>query len=107
MAVEYRVIEVFTSEEARYKGHPLSSALVQRVHDLQITARCIVLRGIEGFYENGKIATRSIEILSFNMPLKIEIILPTTELDIVLPVVEEMVKDGVVLVKKAEKLIPT
>jgi len=60
------------------------------------------LRGLGGCYENGEIATQGIEVLSFNMPLKIEIILPAPELDLVLPVVEEMVEDGIVLIKEAD-----
>jgi CBS domain-containing protein len=105
MALDYRVIEIFTSEDAKYKGHSFSSALVRCVHDLKIAARCIVLRGVEGCYENGEMATQGIEVLSFNMPLKIEIVFPASELDLVLPVVEEMVEDGIVLVKSAETRI--
>jgi CBS domain-containing protein len=105
MALDYRVIEIFTSEDAKYKGHGLSAALVRRVHDLRIAARCIVLRGLEGCYENGEMATQGIEVLSFNMPLKIEIVLPASELDRVLSIVEEMVEDGIVLVKRAETRI--
>jgi CBS domain-containing protein len=105
MALDYRIIEIFTSEDARYKGHILSAALVRRVHDLKIAARCVVFRGIEGCYENGEIATQGIEVLSFNMPLKIEIVLPASELDCVLPIVEEMVEDGIVLVRDAESRV--
>ena len=102
MALDYRVIEVFTNEAARYKGHALSIALVQRVRDLRIAARCMVSRGIAGCYEHGEVATHGIEVLSFNMPLKIEIVLPAAELDRVLPIVEEMVSDGIVMVEEMD-----
>ncbi len=100
MSLAYRVIEVFTSEDAKYKGHALHTALVHRIHDLRIAARCLVLRGVAGCYESGEIATQGIEVLSFNMPLKIEIVLPASEMDRVLPMVEEMVEDGIVVVKE-------
>jgi CBS domain-containing protein len=100
MSISYQVIEVFTSEEAKFKGHPLYISLVQRIRDLHIAARCIVLRGIAGCYESGEIATHGIEVLSFHMPLKIEIVLPAFELERVLPMVEEMVGDGIILVKE-------
>lgn len=87
MALDYRVIEVFTSEGARYKGHPVATALVKRVRDLRIAARCMVSRGMAGCYENGEVATQGIEVVSFNMPLKIEIVLPAAELGRVLPLV--------------------
>jgi CBS domain-containing protein len=99
MSLAYHVIEIFTSEEARYKGAPLHRAIVQFVREQKMAARCIVQRGISGCYENGEIATQGVEILSYNMPLKIEIILPAPELNAVLPVIEEMVTDGIVVVE--------
>jgi len=76
MALKYNVIEIFTSEEAKYGGQSLYSAVVQYISRLKIAARCVVSRGIEGCYENGEMATQHILVLSYNMPVKIEIILP-------------------------------
>jgi CBS domain-containing protein len=115
MAVRYSVIEIFTSEAARYQHKSVAEGVVHFVRGLKIAARCIVTRGIAGCYENGEAATTRIEILSFNMPLKIEIILPTAELEKVLPTVERMVTDGIVVVedmvirchKASKRLIPS
>ena len=43
--LQYKVIEIFTSEEARWQGKQLHTAVVQSVNDLKIAARCIVTRG--------------------------------------------------------------
>jgi CBS domain-containing protein len=102
MTLPYRVIEIFTNEEARWAGKPLSNAIVDYVRRLKIAARCIVTRGIEGSYENGEIAAQNIEVLSFNMPLKIEIVLPSSELDLVLQKIEEMVSEGIIAVREME-----
>lgn len=102
MAIPYNVIEIFTSEAARFQHKPVAEAVVQFVHGLKIAARCIVSRGSGGCYENGELASSRIEILSFNMPLKIEIILPRAELDTVLPAIERMVTDGIVVVEEME-----
>ncbi|MDY0041537.1 MAG: DUF190 domain-containing protein [Desulforhabdus sp.] len=99
MPLEYSMIEIFTNEEARCKGKPLGEAVVVYVRGLKIAARCIVTRGIGGAYENGEVATQNVLVLSFNMPLKIEIMLPSAELDLVLPVIEEMVREGIVAVR--------
>ncbi len=96
--LQYKVIEIFINEEARWQGTGLYSAIVQQVNDLKIAARTIVTRGIEGSYESGEIATGRIEVLSYNMPVRITIILPATEFDRVLSKVEEMVADGIVAV---------
>jgi CBS domain-containing protein len=94
----YKVIEIFTSEKARWKGRPLNEAIVQYVHDLKIAARCLVTRAIGGCYESGEIATGRLEVLSYNMPLRIAIVLPASDLGQVLPEVEAMVTDGLVAV---------
>jgi len=94
----YKVIEIFTSEKARWKGRPLNEAIVQYVHDLKIAARCLVTRAIGGCYESGEVATGRLEVLSYNMPLRIAIVLPASDLAQVLPEVEAMVADGIVAV---------
>ncbi|MFH2219485.1 MAG: DUF190 domain-containing protein [Pseudomonadota bacterium] len=102
MPLKYSVIEIFSNEEARCKGKPLSEAVLEYIRGLKIASRCIVTRGIEGSYENGEVATQNILVLSFNMPLKIDIILPSSDLDPVLPVLEEMVSEGIVAVRDIE-----
>jgi CBS domain-containing protein len=100
--LQYKVIEVFTSEEARWQGNPLYSAIVQHVSDLKIAARCMVTRGIEGSYESGEIATGRLEVLSYNMPVRVTIVLPASELDRFLSKLEEMVTDGIVAARDVE-----
>lgn len=99
MPVPYSVIEIFSSEEARYDNKPLHEAVVQFVAARRIGARCMVSRGVQACYENGEIATQSVLVLSFNLPIKIEILLPTSELNGVLSAVEEMVTEGLVGVR--------
>ncbi len=114
MSLKYNVIEIFTSEEVRWKGKPLHRAIIDHVRNAKIAARCLVVKGVAGSYENGEIASTSLEILSLNMPLKIEIILPAAELNAILPGIEEMVTDGIVVVedmdirshRTKERLIP-
>lgn len=96
---QYKKIEIFTSEEVRWQGQPLYAAIVQFVHDLKIAARCLVTRGIEGSYESGEIATGRLEVLSYNMPVRITIIVPAFESERILSKAEEMVTDGIVAVQ--------
>ena len=96
---QYKKIEIFTSEEARWQGQPLYAAVVQFVHDLKIAARCLVTRGIGGSYESGEIATGRIEVLSYNMPVRITIIAPAVESERILSKAAEMVTDGIVAVQ--------
>jgi PII-like signaling protein len=81
MALNYRVIEVYSSEEIRHRGKPLYDALVAHVKGLRIAARCLVTRGIAGCYESGEVASRNILTISYNLPVKVEIVLPAAETD--------------------------
>lgn len=94
--LQYKVIEIFTGEEMRWEGKPLYSAVVQVVNGLKIAARTMVTRGIEGSYESGEVATGRIEVLSYNLPVRITIILPAADSDRVLSRVAEMVTDGII-----------
>jgi len=98
----YKIIEIFTGAEARWQGQPLHSAVVQAVHDLKIAARCLVLRGIEGAYESGEIATGSLEVLSYNMPLRITIVAPAAEAEKIVALAKEMVQDGIVAMQEVQ-----
>ncbi len=112
--MNYKVIAVYTSEDACWHGKCLTEAVVAFVQGLKLAARCIVTRGIAGCYESGDLATMKVEVLSYKMPLKIEIILPAAEAPRVLPAIQEMVQDGIVCIgdlnvvshKTQKRLIP-
>jgi uncharacterized protein len=101
-ASSYAIIEVFTSEHAHWHGSPLHEAIVHAVAREKCGARCIVLRGVGGGFEDGQVASHHILDVSYNMPLKIEIAVPIPELERLLPHLEEMVTDGIVMVREAE-----
>ncbi len=96
--LNYRAIEIFTSEEARSGHQPVADAVVNYIKDLKIAARCSVFRGIAGCYESGEVATGRLEILSYNLPIRIHILLPAAALDRVLAGLDELVSDGIIAV---------
>lgn len=102
MPLPYNAIVIFTSESAKCQGKPVADAVLQHVRAQKIAARCIVTRGVGGCYESGEVATQRIVDISVNMPLKIEIVLPAPELDRVLPGIEAIVTDGIVVVENIQ-----
>ena len=94
--MKYSVILIYASEDARWEGRPLADAVMRLLRERRLAARCMVSRGISGLYESGDMATQRVEILSYNMPLKIEIVLPTPEMETLLPQISEMVSEGIV-----------
>ncbi|MHB1457038.1 MAG: DUF190 domain-containing protein [Armatimonadota bacterium] len=103
--MNYSTIEIFTNEEARYKGKPVWEAIIERIKSLKIAARVGVYKGIAGCTENDDISINSIEVLSYNMPVKIEIILPSTQLSIVLPILNSLVSNGIISTQEVDVTI--
>lgn len=99
MSLKYNIIEIFTSEETRWNNKPVWDSVVEYVNKSSIAARCLVYKAFSGSYENAEIASSRIETLSYNMPIKIEIVLPAAELETILHQIEEMVSDGIVAVR--------
>jgi len=99
MPLTYTLARIFTSEESRHKGRPLFQEIIDLVSRQKISARCQVTKGIAGCYENGEVATFGIEALSTNMPLEIIVIMPRQEGARLLPLLEEMVDEGIMTVE--------
>ena len=99
---EYKIIEIFTSEEARWQGKPLSDAIVRYVANLKVAARCMVLKGTEGCFETGEVSTRRLEVLSYNMPVTVLVILPAVEYPQAINQIETMVTNGIVTVRSPQ-----
>ena len=92
----YKAIEIFTSELARCQGKPVAESVIQYVRSLKIAARCIVTKGIAGCYESGEVATGRMEILSYNLPIRIYIVLPAAECERVLAGLDPLVGEGII-----------
>lgn len=93
--LDYKAIEIFTSEAARHRGQPLAEAVVEYVRNLKIAARCIVTRGIAGCDERGEASTVRLEVLSYNLPVRIYIVVPAGETERVLKGLDDMVGEGI------------
>jgi CBS domain-containing protein len=96
--INYTNLRIFTSEKARHEGKPLASAVVHYLHGLKISARCSVFRGREGLYESGEISSDAIADLSYNLPILIDVFVPTAETDAVMQHLKTMVHDGFIAV---------
>jgi CBS domain-containing protein len=92
--MKFMLITILTNEDARHKGKPVHEALLEAVVRAKAGARCMVTRGMSGCYENGEVSSDKVELLSLNMPVKVEILLPAAELAALLPVLEGIVSEG-------------
>jgi CBS domain-containing protein len=97
--LHYQAIEIYTSEDARHQGKPVAEAVLHFIREQRIAARCLVTRGIAGCTENGELATGRLEVLSYNLPLRITIILPAAATEGVLAGLDERVTDGIIALR--------
>ena len=98
---EGSLLRIFISEEARYGHHLLYESIVKSAKKEGL-AGATVFRGIMGFQANHEIHTSSLLRLSDNMPVVVEIVDDTDKINKFIPIVKEMVDDGLITAEKAK-----
>lgn len=96
---EGELLRIFIGESDRWHGRPLSEAIVLRARELGL-AGATVLRGLEGFGAHSRIHTSSILRLSQDLPIVVEIVDKPDRIKAFLPVLDEMVHEGMITVEK-------
>lgn len=95
------LLRVFCGESDTWHGKPLYEAIVERVHEAGL-AGATVLRGIEGFGANSRIHTSRILRLSQDLPVVIEIVDQAERVEPLLPVLDEMIGEGLITLEKVQ-----
>jgi PII-like signaling protein len=90
-----KLLTIYIGESDKWHGKPLATALVERLR-AEGAAGATVLRAIEGFGANSRIHSAHILRLSEDLPLVVEVIDRPERIDQLLPIIDEMVDDGLV-----------
>jgi len=98
---EGKLVRIFIGESDTWHGRPLYEAIVERVRREGL-AGATVLRGIEGFGADSRLHTSRILRLSEDLPVVIEIVDSAEQVDRVVPILDEMVGEGMVTVEKVQ-----
>ena len=98
---EGKLVRIFIGESDTWHGKPLYQAIVERVR-AEGLAGATVVRGIEGFGADSRIHTSRILRLSEDLPIVIEIVDTPERIDSVLPLLDEMVAEGMVTVERVQ-----
>jgi hypothetical protein len=98
---EGKLLRIFIGESDTWHGKPLYQAIVQRLREEGL-AGATVIRGIEGFGAKSHLHTSRILRLSEDLPLVIEVVDEAARIDAVLPILDEMVDDGLVTLERIE-----
>lgn len=92
---------IFVDETDKYNKKSLSASLIERLKN-EGCAGATVLRGTSGFGEHKKVHTTSILDLAIALPEIILLIDTSEKIDSILPIVEEMVQEGLLVIDEVE-----
>ncbi len=96
-----RRLTIFLGESDQYHHHPLYTEIVHRAHRAGL-AGATVMRGIEGFGASSHIHTTRFLSLSQDLPVAIIIVDERERIDAFLPQLDELVKEGLVIIDDVE-----
>ena len=97
------LLRIFIGENDRFGQHPLYEAIVLKARE-QGLAGATVLRGPMGFGHSSRLHTAKILRLSEDLPVVVEIIDSEQNITAFLPLLEEMVKGGLVSIEEVRIL---
>jgi len=94
-------LRIYIGESDRWRGKSLENALleVMRIHDM---AGATVFRGSAGFGAHSHIHTASIEVLSVDLPVVIEVVDVAPKIASILEVIYPMVREGLITVEDVQ-----
>jgi len=98
---EGKLLRIFVGESDTWHGRPLYEAIVARVRKEGL-AGATVLRGIEGFGAHSRIHSSRILRLSEDLPIVIELVDSAENIERVLPLLDEMVTEGMVTLERVD-----
>ena len=101
MEGEGKLLRLFIGESDTWHGKPLYQAIVERVRQEGL-AGATVLRGIEGFGADSHLHTSRILRLSEDLPVVIEIVDTPDRIDRVVPLLDEMVSEGMLTLERVQ-----
>src|ERR1035438_3815908 len=93
------LLRIFIGESDRWQHRPLYEAIVLAARETHL-AGATVLRGPMGFGKSSRVHTAKILRLSLDLPLVIEIVDSEEKINSFLPVLDKMMKGGLVTLEK-------
>lgn len=94
-------VRIYIGESDQWHGRPLYAAIVERLRELDV-AGATVLRGVEGYGANSRVHTARILRLSEDLPLVIDVVDIPERIERALPVLDEMVTEGLITIQDVE-----
>ncbi len=100
---EQVMIRIFVGESDRWQHQPLHHALLERLRK-EGFAGATVFRGIAGFGAKSVLHTAHVLRLSQDLPIVVEVVDTEEHVQRLLPILDEMVAEGLVTMEKVRVL---
>jgi PII-like signaling protein len=104
LPAESELLRIFIGEADKHAGRPLYEAIVDEARR-QGMAGATVLRGTLGFGAHSRIHTAKILQISEDLPMVVEIVDKPERIAQFLPVLDTMMKEGLVTLEKIQVLV--
>ena len=98
---EGRLLRIFVGETDRHGGLALYDWIIQQAR-AQGLAGATALRGIEGFGARNRLRTVKIEVLSFDLPIVVEIVDTEEKINAFLPTIDAAIREGLATVERVD-----
>jgi hypothetical protein len=97
---EQVLVRIFIGESDKWRHQPLSVALLERLRK-EGFAGATVFHGVAGFGARSVLHTAHLLRLSEDLPVVIEVVDTQDHVDRLIPILDEMVEEGLVTLEKA------
>ena len=94
-----QLLRIFIGESDHWQGKPLYEAIILKAREMGI-AGATMLRGLMGYGAASRIHTAKILRLSEDLPIVVEIVDNAAKIEALLPIIQEMVQEGLVTLEK-------
>ena len=101
---EGKLLRIFIGEDDRWHGRPLHEAIIEEARRRGL-AGATAWKGFTGFGANSRLHTTKILRLSEDLPIGVEVVDSPEKIAAFLPVLDEMVTEGLVTVERAEVIL--
>jgi PII-like signaling protein len=98
---EGKLLRIFIGETDTYQGKTLYEAIVLKARELNL-AGASVFRGIMGFGAASRIHSIKLLRLSEDLPVMIEIVDTEEKINLILPFLDETVREGLITMEKVQ-----
>ncbi len=96
-----KVLKIYIGENDKWEDEPLYQVLIKKFKEEGL-AGATAVAGVEGFGLNSRIKSTHIWQLSEDLPIIIEVVDRAERIDKIIPMVDKMVKEGLVTVEEVE-----